>query len=116
MNNVSFKDDLTYVLVNSNINRKQNLNFPLAFSKEFKYLPIDDMNLSARASNVLKRYKVFTMQDLMDNMSNLYKYRNCGVGTVKEIKNRFLQFWYENIDEKLRTEFWEEFITTNAAA
>lgn len=108
----SFKNDLTYVILNSDLKSKR-VEFPLTFDKEFKQRSIDDLFLKTRASNVLKRRKVFTIGQVMDNFEDLAHFRNCGVDTVKEIKNALLETWYETLNSDERIEFWEEFIKIN---
>ena len=110
---MKFDEALTYVLVNTDINR-ENLNFPLTYSKEFGESSVREMDLSERAKNSLGRGNIHTMNELVANFDNIAKLRSCGKQTVREIKNRFLQRWYETLDDDQKTLFWEEFITVNS--
>lgn len=107
-----FKDDVTVVLATSNV-KGDRLTFPLSFTKEFKEESIEIMQLSARAGNSLKRGGVFTIGNMLEKFDNLGKLRNCGENSVKEIKNAFLQAWYEQLEPEQVTEFWEEFVKEN---
>jgi hypothetical protein len=44
------------------------------------------------------------------------RFRNCGEGTSREIKNAFLAFWYNSLEPEDITRFWEEFIDVNGMA
>ena len=109
----NFKEALTYTLANSYI-KKSELQFPLIFSKSFGETSVREIDLSERAKNVLGRGKIVTMQDLMNNFDGIARIRSCGKQTVREIKNGFLQRWYETLDDCQVTEFWEEFIIVNS--
>ena len=113
MNKTSFKEDLTYVLANTDFADYKNMEFPVSISKEFGERPIDDLFLETRSSNVLKRNKVHSMKDLTENWDRIHKMKNCGVTSIKEIKNHFMQVWYESLTADERVEFWEEFIEAN---
>lgn len=113
MNNINFADDLTLVLGCIDLRSERHIEFPLVVTREFRERPIDELNLKVRSSNVLKRQKVFTFGQLMDRFDDIAHYRNCGETSVKEIKNVFLQTWYESVDSETRIAFWEEFIELN---
>ncbi len=108
----SFKDDVTLVLAQNDLKGTQ-LTFPTWFTQEFKDTSIEVMSLNVRASNSLKHGNIFTMGTLLEKLNDLPKLRNCGAGSVKEIKNAFLQAWYETLEPEEVTEFWEEFIREN---
>ena len=111
----NFSEALTYVLVNTNIDpKKKDLTFPMVLTDEFMQTTVREMALSERAKNVLGRNKVWTMGDLQKRIDEVEKFRNCGKSTVKEIKSKFMQKWYEMLPEKEVTNFWEEFITVNS--
>lgn len=109
----SFKDDVTLVLAQNNF-KGTRLNFPISYKKEFKEESIEILSLSMRAGNSLKRGNIFTIGDLVAKFDDLPKLRNCGISTVKEIKNVFLQAWYEQLEPEEVTAFWEEFIKVNS--
>ena len=106
-----FADDLGYML--SKVNRKSKYTFPLIFDKELKERTISELDLSQRALNVLRRAKIDTIGLLMENIEKLHMLRNCGETITKEIKNVFLQYWYNSIDEEDVSKFWEDFMITN---
>ena len=110
---MNFSEALTYVLVNTNIKR-DNLNFPLTYSKAFGETSVREIDLSERAKNSLGRGNIHTMNDLVQNFDSIAKLRSCVKTTVKEIKNQFLKRWYETLDDDQKAAFWEEFIIVNS--
>ena len=111
-----FKDDLVKVLNVIHLVDPQNITFPLIYDKEFEQYSISEMDLSTRSENALRRNKIHSMGDLINNMDSLSKMRNCGRKSEVEIRNKFLETWYENISQEQSSEFWEKFVETNAVA
>ena len=79
------------------------------------YIPngvsIDELNLSVRASNGLKRAQITTIDGILEKSSaDLYKLRNMGVKSVKEIKNAVLNYSYDHMSERQKKEFWKEIL------
>lgn len=72
---------------------------------------IDELNLSVRASNGLKRAQIMTVDGILEKSSaDLYKLRNMGVKSVKEIKNAVLNYSYEHMNKRQKKEFWKEIL------
>lgn len=59
--------------------------------------PIEELELSVRAYNALRRAKMQTIEDILDRQEELYKIKQCGVKSVKEIKNKILAMQEEYI-------------------
>ena len=55
-----------------------------------KNVDINELNLSVRAWNCLRRAKIDTVQDIVDNYDDLPKVRNLG------------QRWYEEVKERIK--------------
>lgn len=110
----NFIEDLMYVIGNSDIDGKKDLQFPLTYTKEFAEMSIREIDLSERSKNSLCRASITNMKSIMDNVERIAKIRNCGTKSAKEIKTRFMQKWYETLDENQVAAFWEEFIIINA--
>ena len=106
-----FEDDLGYIL--SKVHRKASYTCPLIFDKHLRDISIAELSLSQRATNVLCRNKIDSIGLLMDKMEKLHMMRNCGETTAKEIKNAFLQYWYNFIDDEDVTKFWMDFMINN---
>lgn len=69
---------------------------------------VDELNLGTRAGNGLKRAKIMTIGELLDENVDLYKMRNMGVKSVKEIKNAVLNYSYDHMSDKQKEDFWKE--------
>ena len=69
-------------------------------------IPIEDLNLSVRAMNGLKRAGIFKADELLN--VDISRMRNLGVKSVKEIKNALLNYSYEHMTQKQRADFWRE--------
>ena len=74
-----------------------------------KGVGIDELNIGTRAANGLRRAQIFTVDDILSKSSaDLYKLRNMGVKSVREVKNAVLEYSYEHMDDKQKKEFWKE--------
>lgn len=88
----------------------------LGFSSKACALPIEEMELSVRAYNCLKRSNVHTVGELIDivNSDGLLKIRNLGKKSLIEIKTALLAIGYEFLSERGRRSFWNEMLELNA--
>ena len=104
---MSFSRDLA-VLVSKGyrLNGKQ-ISFPVTCVKG---VSVSELPLSNRAVNGLRRAQIMTIEELLDPKVNLYRTRNLGVKSVKEIKNAVLNYCYERMDKEQRAAFWREVI------
>lgn len=74
---------------------------------------IDDMDLSVRASNGLKRSGAMTVHELTDNIMSekgLDTVRNLGKKSISEIKTKLLYLAYNELNDKEKQAFWSDFI------
>jgi len=115
-NTRNFSEDLTAVLAMYYPGKDRNIKFPLRITDEFKEENILEAIFSKRASNIILRNGVETVEKLIDNFDNLSSFRGCGSGTVKEIRNTFLKYYYSTLNEKQIKTFWKEFIEVNGFA
>lgn len=52
---------------------------------------IEELDLSVRAYNCLRRAKMETIEDILDRQHELSHLRGCGANTVREIKNKIVK-------------------------
>ena len=71
-------------------------------------VPIEELNLGVRALNGLKRAGIFNADELLKEGVDLYKMRNLGIKSIREIKNALLNYSYEHMTEKQKENFWKE--------
>lgn len=67
---------------------------------------VDCLILTERAKNALKRSKIHTIGDLSDHLDTIAKVRGVGIGTVKDIKTRFVEHCYDRMNSDEKLEFW----------
>lgn len=107
-----FKKDLTTLIEEGIIApNKETIRFVFRNNNIFKQ-EIGYLELSTRAYNSLRRANITTVEKIGDNWDNLNNLRGMGATSVKEIKNKYLAFYYSSLDtEEKRNEFWADTIT-----
>jgi len=68
-------------------------------------LSIEELNLSVRSSNGLKRAGIMTADEILTR--DLRMVRNLGAKSVKEIKNAVLNYSYDHMTTKQKVDFWK---------
>ena len=79
-------------------------------------LSIDEMNLTARSSNGLKRASIHTFSQLYDRMqieNGLINIRNIGLKSLKEIKQLFFEECYQRLLPYEKDHYWQEVVDSN---
>lgn len=87
----------------------------LSVNQQTGKISIEDMDLSVRSYNALKRSGISTVNDLMDCISSgeLSRIRNLGKKSINEIKTKLLKLAYENSNEKEKLRFCQSIIDKN---
>ncbi len=77
--------------------------------------PIEELDLSVRGSNGMKRTNVFTIGGVVDlvNADALIQVRNLGKKTQSEIKTKLLIYCYERLTRREKRLFFQEYLTRN---
>lgn len=98
-----------YIFYGSNIRMK------IAYSRKTCDTSIDEMQLSVRAWNALKRSGVNTIGQLIDiiQCDGLMKIRNLGKKSMVEIKTRILETGFRDLNENEKVRFFEYVIDNN---
>ena len=81
------------------------------FKERMRETSIDELNLSVRASNGLKRAGIHTFGKLSDLMScndEIFQIRNLGAKSTKEIKQAFMSECYNRLIPYEKAEFWQK--------
>ena len=84
---------------------------PVPYSKRYDELSIDELNLSVRSGNGLKRAGALTfgkLRDLLATEYGLLHVRNIGQKSVKEIKRVFFEECYLRLLPYEKAQYWEE--------
>ena len=83
------------------------------YSPRFADLGIDEMNLTVRSSNGLKRANIHTFSQLYDRMqaeNGLISIRNIGQKSLKEIKQTFFEECYDRLLPDEKASCWQEIL------
>ena len=78
---------------------------------------IDELDLTVRSLNGLKRYGAMTVRELTDVImgdGGISQVRNLGRKSISEIKTKLLNLAYNDLNDKERLEFWYKFVELNA--
>lgn len=98
-----FTDDFITILVFADVTKYKNYRFIIPNFKGDT--PIEALDLSMRAQNSLKRKGISTFEQL--RTAELKKIWGCGIGTIKEIRTKFLSYIYDRLSEEERKDFWK---------
>ena len=86
------------------------------YSTRLAELSIDEMNLTVRSSNGLKRANIHTFSQLYDRMqteNGLINIRNIGQKSIKEIKQLFFKECYQRLLPYEKAHYWQEVLDKN---
>ena len=106
-----FKRDLE-ILINEGViaPNHNRIRFVFRYSKRFKG-SLEGLDLSERAYNCLRRANIDDISKVADKWDDLGRIKNAGVKTVKEVKNKYIAYYYGTLDcEEARKEFWQDTI------
>lgn len=87
----------------------------LPFSTAVCAASIDELQLSVRSWNALKRAGISTISELIDLIAcdGLPKVRNLGRKSNAEIKTRLMAYGFDQLSEAARIRFFEQVIDRN---
>ena len=81
------------------------------YSSRLAELSIDEMNLTVRSSNGLKRANIHNFSQLKDRLeieNGLINIRNIGQKSLKEIKQLFFEECYTRLLSYEKAQYWQE--------
>lgn len=93
------------IAVKSNFGAKAKIK--MFFSDEFCNKNIEELNLSVRSYNCIKRAGINKVDKLIDAISEskLYSFRNLGQKSIAEINQKLYQSCYDNMSEESKRNF-----------
>ena len=83
----------------------------IPYSNRLAELSIDEMNLTVRSSNGLKRANLHTFGQLKDRMeleNGITSIRNLGIKSAKEIRSLFFVECYVRLHPYEQAQYWQE--------
>lgn len=92
-----------------------NIRMKIAYSRKTCETSIDEMQLSVRAWNALKRAGINTIGELIDVIQDdgLMKIRNLGRKSMIEIKTKILETGFRDLRDNEKVRFFEYVIENN---
>ena len=95
----------------------KNIKINIGFSNNACNASIDDLVLSVRSYNALRRANITTIGDLIErlNEGGLKTVRNLGVKSFSEIQTKIMVYGFEQLSEKEKNEFFHFLVENNTA-
>ena len=92
-----------------------NAVIKLPFDKKIYDRPIEDLALSTRSWNCLRRYGIVKIDQLLNELqrNTFSRMRNLGVKSFTEIKTKVLNYGYKNLSKTEQLNFLSEIIKNN---
>ena len=93
----------------------KNIRVNVGFSKSACDSSIEELALSVRSYNALRRANVTTLGDLIErlNEGGIKSIRNLGAKSFSEIQTKMLVFGFERLSEKEKSEFFHFLVENN---
>ena len=87
----------------------------IAFSRSVCAMSIDELPLSVRSMNALKRSHIFTVEQVIDAIAGneLARIRNLGKKSMCEIKTTILDLGFQDLTENEKLRFFENLLSLN---
>ena len=86
------------------------------YSSHLADLNIDEMNLTVRSSNGLKRANIHTfgrLKEILEIENGLLNIRNIGQKSIKEIKQQFFEECYARLLPYEKAQYWQELLNNS---
>ena len=96
----------------------RRLKFRVYITEQFYKTDIDELQLSVRSTNCLKRSKIYTVGQLCDSINgseDLKHIRNCGKTSVAEIMDSLFAYQYAVLSPEKRANYLQTVIEMNMA-
>ena len=93
----------------------KNINVKIGVKKRFYEASVDDLVLSVRSYNALRRVGVHTVGDIVDklNLGEIKNVRNLGVKSYSEIQTKILVYAFWQLTEQEQIAFFSDLIANN---
>ena len=108
---VSLRDDAEKIGILATLHKLGVHEAIVPYSLRLAELSIDEMNLTVRSSNGLKRASIHTFGQLFDRMqteTGLINIRNLGQKSLKEIKQMYFEECYRKLLPYEKAKYWQD--------
>lgn len=94
----------------------KDIKVKLGFPQSACQANVEELALSVRSWNALRRDNLFTIGDLIErlNEGTLKKIRNLGDKSYHEIQTKILVFGFDQLSDKNKTAFFYDMVENNA--
>ena len=106
-NRTAFMRDFEVIVTNTDFINNGTIRFVFNHMDRVQGA-IDNLNIGQRAYNALRRGKIHDIPTLVSRMDGFNGVRGAGKKTIKEIKNEFLNYYYDQLNEEERKQFWRD--------
>ena len=95
----------------------KNIRINIGFTKNACNASIDELALSVRSYNALRRANVTTLGDLIERLNEgvLKNIRNLGAKSFSEIQTKMLVYGFDHLSDKEKSEFFHYLAENNTA-
>ena len=95
----------------------KNIKINIGFSTRACNTSIEDLVLSVRSYNALRRANITTLGDLIErlNEGGLKTVRNLGAKSFSEIQTKFMVYGFEQLSENEKAAFFDYLVENNTA-
>lgn len=93
----------------------ENIKVKICYSKSVCEQDVDDLQLSVRSHNALKRANLFTVESVIDAVADgtMEKICNLGRKSVSEIKSILRQVGFDKLSEREKEQFFTYVMENN---
>lgn len=98
----------------SKVTHQGNVRFPITENKEFLGTYIEDIDLDGRSYNALKRGGFHTIEDIISNLEQLSRIKNCGTKSINRIMYKICVYYYEGLTEEGKAKYLSKIIELNS--
>lgn len=93
--------------------------FPVYMGEELMNTPIEELELSVRSFNCLRRAGMFTVGDLVDSIDgreDLLRIRNLGMRSADEIMNSIMEYQYSILSDGGKKRYLDRIVELNSGS
>lgn len=96
--------------------KNAKIRFPMYITTDMMLLDVEELELSVRAYNSLKRAGLFTVGQLVEKISgseDLARIRNCGKTSVSEIMMKLITYQYGELGPERKKQYLQRLVELN---
>lgn len=103
-----FQRDMEIITSNVDIVNNGTIRFIMRYRSRIDDASIGELNLKQRSENVLLRGGIKTIGAIFNNKERLAGLRGSGKITVKDVLTAAMSYYYDQLDDEERKQFWRD--------